>query len=304
MAQRFVELWWVDVFTDTPLAGNPLAVFPRAQGIGDEEMLAIAREMNISETTFVLPPTQPDADYRNRIFTPVGEIPFAGHPSLGTAYVAAAAGIVPIQEGIVTIHQELGIGVLPLGLHVRGGRVVRVEMVQGPPRVGLPRRDVATLAQALGVRTRDISATGIAPRVVSTGAPSLQVPVRSLEVVESLRPDGRSLGRLLSRIAPDAGAYVFAFGARGDADLHARGFFPQHGITEDPGTGSAAGACGAFLAANDRLPASEWFRIEQGLEIHRPSLIEVAVAIEGGRPTKVRVAGAVVPVMRGTLTLP
>src|SRR3990170_4487487 len=133
---RSYDFWRVDVFAARPLEGNPLAVFPRAAGLSDDEMLAIAREMNISETTFVVPPTSAGANYRNRIFTPGGELPFAGHPSLGTAYVAAMEGLVPLGEGTVTVHQEVKIGVLPLELHSRGGVVDRVVMTQGEPSVG------------------------------------------------------------------------------------------------------------------------------------------------------------------------
>src|SRR3972149_1369236 len=153
---RTYDFWRVDVFAARPLEGNPLAVFPRAQGLSDREMLAIAREMNLSETTFVVPPTKAGADYRNRIFTPGGEIPFAGHPSLGTAFVAALEGIVPKPEGVSVIYQELQIGVLPLELHVDGGRGQKVGMPQGEPSVGKPFPAIATLAKALGVRVRDI----------------------------------------------------------------------------------------------------------------------------------------------------
>ncbi len=300
---RSYEFWQVDVFASRPLEGNPLAVFPRAQGLSDEEMLAITREMNLSETTFVLPPSDPKADYRNRIFTPGGEIPFAGHPSLGTAYVAALEGLVPLREGTLTLRQEVGIGVLPLNLQVRAGVVERVVMDQGTPTVGGPRA-VEPIAKALGVRPRDITATKLRPRVASTGAHSLQVPLASLDVVRGLKPDGRALSKLLGRIDRDVGAYVFSFEAEGDADLHARGFFPQLGVVEDPATGSAAGACGAYLAATGRLPPKEWFVIEQGAEVHHPSRIEVSVTMADKRPKSVRVAGRVVPVMRGTLTLP
>ncbi len=114
MTERFFDFWRVDVFTDTPLTGNPLAVFPRATGLSTVEMAGIAREMNLSETTFVFPSTNPAAHYRNRIFTPGGEIPFAGHPSIGTAFVAAMEGLVPHPDGSSVVYQELEIGVLPL----------------------------------------------------------------------------------------------------------------------------------------------------------------------------------------------
>ncbi|TLZ65480.1 MAG: PhzF family phenazine biosynthesis protein [Methanobacteriota archaeon] len=301
---RSFDFWRVDVFADRPLEGNPLAVFPRALGLSDAEMLAITREMNISETTFVLPPSKAGANYRNRIFTPGGELPFAGHPSLGTAYVAAMEGIVPLGEGTVTVHQEVKIGVLPLELHSRGGVVDRVVMTQGKPVMGKRITATAAVAKALGIRVDAITATGLLPQVASTGAPSLQVPIRSMKTAREMEPDMPALATVLRRVDPDAGAYVFAFEAEGNADLHARGFFPQAGIPEDPATGSAAGACGAYLAANGRLPTKEWFVIEQGIEVHHPSRIEVAVEMKGSRPKTVRVAGNVVPVMRGTLTLP
>ena len=262
---RTYDFWRVDVFTTQPLTGNPLAVFPRANGLSDGEMLAIAREMNISETTFVLPPSDPTANYRNRIFTPGGEIPFAGHPSLGTAYVAAMEGILPRTDGVVAARQEVVIGVLPLELHVRGGQVERVVMTQGAPSVGRRFRNVEPLAKALGIRARDITATGLLPQVASTGATSLQIPVHTLDAIREIAADVRALAKVLRRVGPETGAYVFALDAEGDADLHARGLFPLHGIPEDPATGSAAGACGAYLAANGRLPAKEWFVVEQGI---------------------------------------
>ena len=301
---RSYDFWRVDVFANAPLEGNPLAVFPRAQGLTEREMLAITREINISETTFVLPPTEAGANYRNRIWTPGGELPIAGHPSLGTAYVAAMEGIVPRSEGVVTIHQEVKIGVLPLDLHIRGGIVERIVMTQGKPSVGKRITATGTLAKALGIRTTDITATKLLPQVASTGVPTLQVPIRSMKTVQNLEPDMPALAKILRGLDPDAGAYVFALEAEGDADLHARAFFPSAGIPEDPATGIAAGACGAYLAANRRLPAKEWFVIEQGIEVHHPSRIEVSVEMKGSRPETVRVAGKVVPVMRGTLTLP
>ena len=300
---RSYDFWRVDVFADRPLEGNPLAVFPRAQGLTDEEMLAIAREMNLSETTFVLPSSK-GADYRNRIFTPGGELPFAGHPSLGTAYVAYMEGLLPHREGVLGAQQEVVIGVLPLELEVAGGSVERVVMTQGTPRAGRRIKKVERLAAALGIRPKDVTATKLLPQFVSTGIYSLQVAVRSLDLVREMEPEAATLRSILGPVDPSAGAYVFAFEAEGEADLHARAFFPLQGIAEDPATGSAAGACGAYLAFNRALPAKEWFAIEQGIEVHHPSRIEVSVTSDAAGPKTVRVAGRVVPVMRGTLTLP
>lgn len=304
MAERFYDFWRVDVFTDKPLHGNPLAVFPRATGLSKEEMEGITREMNLSETTFVFPSTNSAAHYRNRIFTPGGEIPFAGHPSLGTAYVAALEGLVPKPEGRSVLYQELEIGILPLELFVENGQIQKVVMTQGEPSVGKRLTSVEGLAKALSVRPRDIGAGKLKPQVASTGIPSLQVPMRSLKAVQEIDYDMRELAKFLEKLGPHHLAYVFSLETVGpSAQVHARAFSPADGIREDPATGSAAGACGAYLAANEALPAPS-FVIEQGLEMKHASLIEVSVEAEGKVPKTVRVGGRVTPLIRGTLRLP
>ena len=303
MAERFFDFWRVDVFTDTPLTGNPLAVFPRATGLSPAEMHAIAREMNLSETTFVFPSTSPAAHYRNRIFTVDGEIPFAGHPSIGTAFVAALEGLVPKPDGSSLVYQELEIGVLPLELIVEGGQVTKVIMTQGEPSLGATVSNVEPLAKALGVRARDIGGKGLAPQIAATGIQSLQVPIRSLDIVKGLQPDLRALEKVLAKFGDKVVCYAFAFGAETPgAHVHARSFVPSLG-REDPATGSAAGALGVYLAAHGKLPAPT-FIVEQGMEIHHASRIEVSVEMEDGKVKVVRVGGHVVPLIRGSLRLP
>jgi len=303
MAERFFDYWRIDVFTDTPLTGNPLAVFPRATGLSPAEMLAIAREMNISETTFVFPANNPSANYRNRIFTPAGEIPFAGHPSIGTAYVAALEGLVPHPDGSSVIYQELEIGVLPLELICEGGQVKKVIMTQGEPSLGAEVKNVEALADALGVRVKDVGPKGLIPQIAATGIQSLQVPLRSLDIVKELDPDLRALKKVLSKFGEEVVCYTFSLEAVApDAAVHARGYVPDLGI-EDPATGSAAGACGAYLAANGKLPAPT-FIVEQGMEIHHASRIEVTVEMEDGKPKVIRVGGQIAPLIRGSLRLP
>lgn len=304
MSERFYDFWRVDVFTEKPLQGNPLAVFPRATGLSKEEMEGITREMNLSETTFVFPSSNPAAHYRNRIFTPGGEIPFAGHPSLGTAYVAALEGIVPKPEGRSVIYQELEIGVLPLELFVEGGQVRKVVMTQGEPSVEKRVTSLESLAKALSVRSSDLGIGSLKPQVASTGIPSLQVPMKSLKAVEGIDYDMRALGGYLEKLGPHHVAYVFTFDTTSkDAQVHARSFSPLDGIREDPATGSAAGACGAYLAANGKLPASS-FVIEQGIEMKHASRIEVSVETEGKSAKTVKVGGPVTPLIRGSLRLP
>jgi trans-2,3-dihydro-3-hydroxyanthranilate isomerase len=300
MAERFFDFWRLDVFTDTPLTGNPLAVFHRAVGLSAAEMLSIAREMNLSETTFVFPPSNPSANYRNRIFTPEGEIPFAGHPSIGTAYVAALEDLVRHPDGSSVIYQELEIGVLPLELICEGGKVKKVIMTQGEPSLGAVIKNVEPLAQALGVRPKDVGPKGLVPQVASTGVASLQVPIRTIDVVKGLDPDMRALRKVVSKFGEQIVCYTFALDAIApDASVHARGFVPERGI-EDPATGSAAGACGAYLAAHSKLPSST-FIVEQGMEIHHASRIEVSVETDEGKPKGIRVGGQSVPLIRGTL---
>ncbi len=303
MTERFFDFWRVDVFTDTPLTGNPLAVFPRATGLSTVEMAGIAREMNLSETTFVFPSTNPAAHYRNRIFTPGGEIPFAGHPSIGTAFVAAMEGLVPHPDGSSVVYQELEIGVLPLELICEGGQVKKVIMTQGEPSLGAEIKNAEPLASALGVRTKDVGLKGLVPQVAATGVPSLQVPLRSIDLVKGLDPELRALGKVLSKFGEKVVCYVFALGGETPgAAVHARSFVPDLGI-EDPATGSAAGACGAYLASRGKLPGPT-FVIEQGIEVHHASRIEVSVEMEDGKPKVVRVGGQSIAIIRGNLRLP
>src|SRR3990170_2711043 len=322
MAERFFDFWRVDVFTDTPLTGNPLAVFPRATGLSAAEMHAIAREMNLSETTFVFPSTSPAAHYRNRIFTVDGEIPFAGHQSIGTAFVAALealppkadrspppcqepepGGLVPKPDGSSLVYRELEIGVLPLELIGEGGQVTKVIMTQGEPSLGATVSNVEPLAKALGVRARDIGGKGPAPPIAATGIQSPQGPVRSVDIVKGLQPDLRALEKVLAKFGDKVVCYAFAFGAETPgAHVHARSFVPSLG-REDPATGSAAGALGVYLAAHGKLPAPT-FIVEQGMEIHHASRIEVSVEMEDGKVKVVRVGGHVVPLIRGSLRLP
>jgi len=180
---RFIQ---VDVFTDRPFGGNPLAVFPEAEGLTDEEMQQIAREMNLSETTFVLPPQATGADFKVRIFTPGGELPFAGHPVVGTHWVLAHLGRVRLREPVTWVTFELGVGVMPADLHVSGGRVERVVMTQAQPTFHAILEDVSELAAGLGLPPEAITATGLPVQVVSTGLPGLIVPLRRLAEVRAL----------------------------------------------------------------------------------------------------------------------
>jgi len=295
----------VDVFTDRPFAGNPLCVVTDGVGLSTEQMQAIAREMNLSETTFVLPPTDPQAAYWMRIFTPAKEIPFAGHPSVGTAYVMACAGRFPLHEPVTRIFQQVGIGTLPLDIEVTKGRPGRVVMTQGKPSFGPALRDLTPVADALGLDPLILAKTTLPIQVISTGLEHLIVPVPDLNSMRILRPSLSALDALL-RGCGALGCFVFCLETNfQEAFAHARMFAPGAGVPEDPATGSAAGPLGAYLAVHGTLPPKQTsFMIEQGIEMGRPSQIWVEVVRDAvGMPATIRVGGSTVPVIRGTIEI-
>jgi trans-2,3-dihydro-3-hydroxyanthranilate isomerase len=296
----------VDVFTDRPFGGNPLAVFPEAEGLTTEEMQSLARELNLSETTFVLPPEVPEADFRVRIFTPATEIPFAGHPVVGTHWVLADLGRVELQEPVTRINFELGAGVLPADLYVTDRQVARVVMTQGKPTFHAVLEDLTDLAAGLGIRPAAISETGLPVQTVSTGLPQLIVPLRSLADVQQLDPthlDVPALSRACQSAGAEKTALVFSLETvRPDADVHVRFFAPTYGIPEDPATGSANGALGAYLVKHRALTANEpttHVVSEQGAEAGRPSTLFIEVDTIADEPITVRVGGTVAPIIEG-----
>src|SRR5688572_3748307 len=185
---RTYQYLQVDVFTTTPFTGNPLAVFPEAAGMTDTEMQAIARELNHSETTFVLPSEHPEAAYRVRIFTPVRELPYAGHPSVGTAWVLAQHGRIPLQGKRTTVRQDVPAGILQIDLDRVGSRLETVFTTQAPPRFGPVESDRAKVADALGITEADLRAD-LPIQQVSTGLPWLLVPLRDAAALDKVRPN-------------------------------------------------------------------------------------------------------------------
>ena len=279
---HFVQL---DVFTNQPFAGNPLAVFPEAEGLNDEQMMKIAREMNLSETVFVLKTERgkqqtanigqqiaksdertatgdnPQSKISNqqsvlrrlRIFTPAREIPFAGHPIAGTWNALAREGIVPLPEGgngWTRIHHEVGIGVLPVDIEFKDGVPLQVVMTQGKFEIVNEiddSREQAELARALG-RDRDDFDENLPIQIISTGLTSLAIPIRSLADLGNCRVNGGLLGELYtSHGATGCHAFSRETIEIGQSRVHARFFAPADNIAEDPATGSASGALGGYL---------------------------------------------------------
>jgi trans-2,3-dihydro-3-hydroxyanthranilate isomerase len=296
---RFVQ---VDVFTDEPYKGNPLAVFPQADGLGDGEMQAIAREMNLSETTFVLPP-ESGGDARVRIFTPSSELPFAGHPSVGTAVTlvrlrtperppAAQAG------ETVPVVLELGVGPTTVDVAVRDGVPVGGTVHQGPPHFGhRPPRDETAALLGLGL---DELHPDLQPQLVGTGLDYVCIPLRDTGALARVQVDMRLLG---AYEAAHGEVYPFAFTGDSDPWVEARGLFPAESIPEDPATGSAAGPLAGYLAAAGLLAPGETRVVLQGRHVQRPSRLSVTVAGSRDAISDITVGGGVVPVLTGELVI-
>lgn len=301
---RFYQL---DVFTDRALAGNPLAVFPDADGIPSETMQALAREMNLSETTFVAPSTV--ATKRLRIFTPTDELPLAGHPVIGTWWLLAELGLVPDlrPDGVTTVRQETGHGVLPVEIACRGGTPTAVTMTQTEPRFLATVDDRGRLARVLG-GPDDVVAPGPIPQVVSTALPQLMVPITSHEALTALPVGGAGMALVdfLKAFGTDCAMCYVATRTDTGADVHARMFAPGLGVPEDPATGSASGALGAYLTHHRLVGHADGvarITVHQGTEIGRPSRIDVEVTAAGGAVRRVRVGGQAVRVIEGEVTV-
>ena len=286
------RLYTLDVFTTKQYAGNPLAVVTDGDGIAPAKMQAIAREMNLSETVFVQRPTNNGALARLRIFTTTHELPLAGHPVIGTWFLLAELGVVPAAEGPVQIMQQTGAGILPVELSFHDGRPMRVTMTQKPARFAATKLNRAAIGEALGLKSADLDPT-LPAEFVNTGIPNLMFPLRNRKALAKIHMNMRALAQLISRNG--VMAYCFALGGKGKA--FARGMLPW-GLAEDPATGSAGGSLGAYLVQHERLRPSETLTILQGVEMGRPSEIQVAVTSERGRLVP-KVSGSAVRVFEG-----
>ena len=301
------QFYQLDVFTHTPLAGNPLAVFPFAGGFSDATMQAIAREMNLSETAFV---TESDnATRRVRFFTPTAELPLAGHPTIGTWWLLAELGALDLpRNGTVRVTQETGAGVLAVDIRLTDGAPTEVAMTQPLPDFGLPVADRERLGTALGGNGNTVG-EGPTAQVVTTALPQLMVPVASLEILQSLPSGGAGAGlaAFLREFGTDCAMCYTMETVDPNATAHCRMFAPGLGVPEDPATGSAAGALASYLVWHGIVPPHDGvgrILVEQGLEIRRPSLIHAKISVgKGGEITQVLVGGQAVTIITGEVTL-
>jgi trans-2,3-dihydro-3-hydroxyanthranilate isomerase len=309
------RFYQIDVFTNQAFGGNPLAVFPDAEGLSTADMQRLAREMNLSETTFVLPPSVPNADYKVRIFMTHGELPFAGHPVVGTQWLLAHLGRTKLKEPGGRVNFELGVGVRGAWINVKDGKPTSVMMDHQAPEFGSPAtaEQVAQIAAALGLTVEAISDTGWPVMMASTGLRQLFAPIRSLREIQIINASKVSVALLAGvceALDPiDHANYELMVFSRetehASSTVHARMFAPGLGLLEDPATGSASGGLGAYLVRNRVVEVTAPItRIvsEQGLEMGRPSSVTIEVDGQPEDIQMVRVGGAVVPLIEGTVS--
>ena len=297
----------VDVFTNRPFGGNQLAVFPDARGLTTETMQALAKELNLSESTFVFPAQDAAFDYQVRIFTPAVELPMAGHPTVGTAFVLANDGIIRLAEPETTINFEEGVGVVPVTLSVREGQLQLIQMRQPLPTFGPLFLDREAIAHLLSLDLSLLDAT-LPIEVVSCGIPFLFVPLKSLEAIRAIRFRLDVWERVLRDFAAP---HVFVFTQEvvfPDSTVHSRMFAPAMGIAEDPATGAASGPLGCYLVHHRVVQpiraGSSQMVSEQGFEMGRPSLVQVKIDMDGQHITGVSIGGQCYFIGKGWIILP
>jgi trans-2,3-dihydro-3-hydroxyanthranilate isomerase len=298
MQRRYIT---VDVFTDRAFGGNPLAVVLDAEGLSTGQMQAIATEFNYSETTFVLPPADSANDANVRIFTVRSELPFAGHPNVGTAFVLATQA----AKAPARLKFEEKAGLVPIEILTAGGGVVGSEFAAPQPLKKGATVDAKEAAAILSLSASDIKTDRHPPQIASVGLPFLIVEIASREAVRRAKPDAAAFWKTFPAVGADA-VYFYTRdvpAAEQPLDLQARMFHPGvAGLSEDPATGSATGAAAAFLAELDALRDGEVkLRIGQGFDMGRPSLLLTRVIKQGGAVVSTHVGGNCVQMMEGTV---
>jgi trans-2,3-dihydro-3-hydroxyanthranilate isomerase len=293
-----IPFYFVDVFAERPLTGNPLAVVPHAEILDDVMMQRIAGELNQAETTFIVTPRDKAAHWRLRSFTAPGhEIFGAGHNSLGAWWWMAESQQLTLTDGANFFTQEIGDSLLPVEVRCEGQQLASVVLTQSPPQFRNVCEDVPGLADALGLEMDDLSSS-LPAQVVSTGAGHLLVPVRNRAAVARAHPDARRLAKILNAVNGE-GCYLYCLDTVSPASsAHARFFNPTMGIVEDSATGTAAGPLACQLVTHGIAKDGSTIKIEQGYEMKRPSMLSVEV-----HGKTVRLAGRGVKVIEGMLRI-
>jgi trans-2,3-dihydro-3-hydroxyanthranilate isomerase len=302
MKVRFIT---ADVFTNRPFTGNPLAVVPDARAIPEALLLLVAREFNYSETTFVYPPRNPAHAWRVRIFTPGGELPFAGHPTIGTAVVLATIGEIPLTGDETRIVLEEEVGPVPVTIRARGGVATGAQLTAAKlPEIGPPPPARTTLAELLSLEASQLQGGASGPQGVSCGVPYLIVPLKDRAAIAAARLRMDLWESTLKRYWAPEIMVVAKDPELEESDLRARVFVPGMSIPEDPATGSAAASLAGYLAARETAPNGSFrWVMEQGFEMGRPSILELEADKRDGAVVAVRVAGDAVLVSEGMMEI-
>lgn len=295
-----------DVFTEEQFGGNQLAVFTDGSGLDDATMQNIAREMNYSETTFLLP-SEHGGDYHVRIFTPAHELPFAGHPLVGSAYVIVSEHLKHWSEPLTSVTLETGVGQIHVDVRIDDGHPGRTTMTQPLPVVRGVYSNIDALARALSLDASQIEGTGLPVETIFNGIAVMIVPVTSRAAIESIRLDGGALARISNEVGASTVLVFSRETVLPSSTVHCRVFAPAAGVGEDAATGSANGPLGFYLVRHKLVEPQTTTSIvsEQGFEMKRPSILYIDVDVDQSRNevSEIRVGGGVVISGRGEIHL-
>jgi trans-2,3-dihydro-3-hydroxyanthranilate isomerase len=298
-------IYKVNAFSDVHFGGNPAAVVPNAIGLNNDDMLNIAREMNLSETAFIFPLVDNEADYEVRFFTPTQEVDLCGHATIACFFSLASKGIIKGRDNVKIIKQKTKAGVLPVELYFKDSKIDSVMMTQAKPKFIFDVENIYELAQIMGVSVDDIGIEGytLIPGAVSTGLIDIMLPVKSLSALKSISPDYARLTKY-SNSLNIIGVHAFSLESEEESStLACRNFAPAAGIDEESATGTSNGALGAYLIENDVLKFDDNITIicEQGYYMNRPS--KIIVRLEGSKDDlTVKVGGKAVIILEGEIS--
>lgn len=293
-------IYQVDAFSEVTFGGNPAGVVPDAAGLSDKQMLSIAREMNLSETAFIFPLENNEADYEVRFFTPTQEIDLCGHATIASFFSLASKGVITGTNNVKIIKQKTKAGILPVELYFKDSRIDNVMMTQTKPKFIFDVENRSKLAEIMGIDAEDIGLDGfnLIPEAVSTGVTDIMLPVKSLSALKAINPDYAKLTEYSNKLNI-IGVHAFTLETEEEAStLACRNFGPAAGIDEESATGTSNGALGAYLVKNDVLKFEDNITIicEQGYYMNRPS--KIIVRLEGSKnDLTVKVGGKAVIVI-------
>ena len=303
---RIIQIRKVDAFTDKPLQGNPAGVVFGADQLSEEDMLKVASELNSSETVFILSPTSREANFRLKFYTPTCEVNLCGHATIAASHYLVEEDIVYPIEPKTIIKYETNIGIIPVEVEVCEGKPRMIYMTQARPKLKDTSISISEIAKALKVREEEISHLDLPLQIVSTGLPFLIIPIGKLKTLMNMKPYLTEIHRLSEELGV-VGFHLFTFETiEEESTVHTRCFAPYVGVMEDPVTGTANGALGAYLIWNKAINIDKVYALiisEQGYTIGRPGKVYVKVEILNNKPIKVRVGGRAVITLKGWMRI-